>query len=391
MKKSVTLFALLIVATSLFAQKGKVTSALSYKESGDLKKAYEAIEIAIDPANEKSEKSIAWANTWKVRGEILREIYSKGLTDLVDEPLFKAFDSYKKAIELDEKSKYSKSLVIDLTFLQTDFSNHAVSSYQKEDYATALKCFESFMAISNLPIMNKTGGEAIDTAIIYNSGLAAFKAGNWDKAINYFHKSSALDYNGAASYNFAFEAYEAKGDTLGAVNLLKEGFEKYPDDETLIVQLINFYISSGKADDAVNYLDLAIAKNPTNVSYYTAKGGTLEKLGREDDAVGVYKEAIKLDSTQFTPYYNLGVIFYNRGVNVLNEATQLPANAAKEYDEKINVGKTHLKEALPYIEKAYSIDSTEVAIMESLRLIYYRLQMTKKYDEINKKIQSINK
>lgn len=391
MKKSVTLLALLIAASSLFAQKGKVTTALSFKESGDLKKAFEAIEIAIDTTNEKSAKSIVWPNTWKVRGEILQDIYRKGITDLVQEPLFKALFSYKKAIELDTKSKFSKSLQIDLTILQTDLSQQAIAAYQKDDFVNSLKCFEGFMEISNLSVMNETGSEVLDTAIIYNSGLAAFKAGNWDKALGYFKKSSTIDYNGAACYNFSYEALRAKGDTLDAINLIKEGFEKYPEDETLIVQLINYYINKSKADDAINYLDLAIAKNPENVSYYTAKGGTLEKLGREEDAIKVYKEAIKLDDTQFTPYYNLGVIYYNRGVNVLNAASQLPASATKEYDEKTNIGKENLKEALPFIEKAYSIDSTEVAIMESLRLIYYRLQMTDKYDDINKKIQSINK
>ena len=247
------------------------------------------------------------------------------------------------------------------------------------------------MEISNLPIMNEDGGEVVDTAIIFNSGLAAFKAENWDKSIKYFTKSAANDYNGAACYNYMYEAYEAKGDTAGAINLIKEGFEKYPEDEMLLVQLINFYISSGKSDDAINYLNLAIEHSPGNVSYYTAKGSTLEKLGREDEAVDVYKKAIALDSTQFTAYYNLGVIYFNRGVNILNEANQLPANAVKEYDEMNEKGKVHLKESLPYIEKAYSIDSSEMAILESLRLIYYRLKMNDKYDEMNSKIQNLKK
>ena len=37
--------------------KGKVSSALSYKESGKLDKAWEAIQEAINPANPKSENN----------------------------------------------------------------------------------------------------------------------------------------------------------------------------------------------------------------------------------------------------------------------------------------------------------------------------------------------
>lgn len=394
MKKIVTLLSFLIVATTIFAQRSKVTSALSYKESGDLKKAYESIQVAIDPQNEKSEKSINWSRTWEVRGQILQEIFRMaGDQDYVEKPLFLAFDSYKKAIELDEDSRYTKGIMVDLTFLQTDLSNFAIKSYEKENYDDALLCFEYYMEISNMKLINKTAEQVVDTAIIYNAGLAAFKAKNWDKSIKYFLNSAHNDYNGAVSYHFAFQSYQLAGDTLSSIKTLKEGFEHYPDNEALIVELINFYISKGKADDAINYLDVAISQNPENVSYYTAKGGTLEKLGREEEAINVYKDAIKMDTTQFTPYYNLGVIYYNRGVNVLNEASQLPATkeAEKQYDEMVAKGQNHLKEALPFIEKAYEIDDSEVAILESLRLIYYRLQMTDKYNVINKKIQNINK
>ncbi|MFA9391368.1 MAG: tetratricopeptide repeat protein [Prolixibacteraceae bacterium] len=391
MKKIVTLLSLLIVTTAVFSQKGKVTSALGYKESGDLVKAYENIQEALDSTNEKSTKSIGWPRAWQVQGEILQEIYRMGKTEIVSDPLFAALKSYLRAIELDEDGKFSKSMMVDLTFLQTDFSNYAIKTYEAEQFDIAMKCFENYMIVSNLPVMKTTDAEVVDTAIIYNAGLAAFKSQNWDKAIKYFKKSSLNGYNGPISSYYAFKSYQEKGDTLASIDYLKESFEKYPDNETLLVELINYYISTGKSDNAINYLNLAIEKQPDNVSYYTAKGSTLERLGREDEAVAVYKEAIAKDENQYTSYYNLGVIYYNRGVNVLNDAVQLPPNATKEYDAKIEEGNEYLKDALPYIEKAYSIDSSEIAIMESLRLIYYRLKMTEKYEEINTKVQNLKK
>lgn len=397
MKKIVTLLSFLIVATTMYAQKGKVTSAIGYKESGDLTKAYENIQEALDSTNEKAlKKTIPWPRTWEVKGEILQEMFRKNKTDIVEDPLFKAFDAYKKAIELDTDAKFSKSLMVDLTFLQTDFSNFAITTYEAQQFDKALKCFENYLEISNMEIMKKSEEEVIDTAIIYNAGLAAFKDSNWKTAIKYFKKSSKYGYNGAASCYYAFKAYEEIGDTVAAIDYLKESFEKYPDNETLLVELINYYISTGNSQDAINYLDVAIEKQPDNVSYYTAKGATLERLNREDEAVEVYKKAIEKDENQYTSYYNLGVIYYNRGVNLINEAGQLPPSATEEYDKKIAEGNEYLKDALPYIEKSYSLDSTEVAIMESLRLIYYRLQasdksMTPKFKAIDEKIKNLKK
>ena len=166
MKKIVTLLSLLIITTSIFAQKGKVTSALSYKESGNLEKAWETIQIALDPANEKAEKSLTWPRAWEVQGEILQEIFRMDKKDLVEKPLFKAYDSFMKAIELDTDNKFSKSIMVDLTFLQTDFSNYAIKAYEAEQFDVSLACFERFMDISNNPVMNQTGAEVIDTRII---------------------------------------------------------------------------------------------------------------------------------------------------------------------------------------------------------------------------------
>ncbi len=390
MKKLVTLLSLLIVVFSAFAQKGKVTTAISYKDAGEIQKAYEAITEALNPNNPQAEKSIPWPKSWEVKGQILQEVYRKGITDLVEEPLFEAFESYKKAIELDDKNKYAKSLIIDLTFLQTDLSNYAVSSYEKQRFDASLKCFETYMDISALPIMKQNApSQAIDTAIVYNAGLAAFKAKNWEKAISYFTQSADNHYNESACYHFKYQAYQANGDTLQSLTTLKEGFQKFPNDEVMLVEIINFYISKNKSDEAIKYIDMAIKEKPENSSLYTAKGAMLEKLGDPDGAIEMYKESIKVDSTQFTPYYNLSVIHYNRGVEVINSAGQIPPSQSDKYNAEMEKAKNHFRISLPYVEKAYSIDSSEVAIMESLRTIYYRLQMNDKYMEMNKKIQGL--
>jgi tetratricopeptide (TPR) repeat protein len=395
MKRIVLLLTLLIITVALFAQRGRVTSALSYKEAGELDKAYEAIMEALDPENERASRTLEMPQAWQAKGQILQDIYRKQAKDIVDEPLFKAHDALNKALEYDDRGRMSRQLQVDFTFLQTDLSNYAILAYENQKFDIALECFERFMEISNMDLMKSTPEEVVDTAIIYNAGLAAYRAEDWDKAIKYFKRSAEIEYNAPLSYRFAYEVYQTKGDTLSSLNILKEGFEKYPDDEVLIVELINFYINANNPNAAFEYLDKAIKQNPENVSYYTAKGNTLEKLGREDEAIEVYKKAIEIDPEFFTPYYNLAVIYFNRGVAKLNDASQLPPSATEEYDEMMAQGREQLNEALPYFEKSLEIEPNEIAVMESLRLIYYRLQsedpaMKENYDKINEKIQKVS-
>ena len=55
MKKTIILLAFVFAVSGAFAQKGKVTSAQNLKDTGKLDKAFEAIGLAVDPANEIQE------------------------------------------------------------------------------------------------------------------------------------------------------------------------------------------------------------------------------------------------------------------------------------------------------------------------------------------------
>jgi predicted Zn-dependent protease len=43
---------------------------------------------------------------------------------------------------------------------------------------------------------------------------------------------------------------------------LQEGFEKYPEDNTVLTSMIQIYLDMNKTQDAMKYLDLAIEREP---------------------------------------------------------------------------------------------------------------------------------
>lgn len=388
MRKFVLLLTILLATTIVFAQKSKVTSAISYKDANDLTKAKTLIEETIDSTNEKSASTITWPRTWEARGEIYEAIHKAG-KDLENKPLFTAYDSYKKAVELDEKGRFAKSLTVKFTLMQQTLTNYAITSFESNKFDVSLSCFEKILEINELPIMRKGTDAFLDTAIVYNAGLTAFKAENWPKAIEYFELSAKNNYNAQSSYNFMYQAYQSNGDTLTAITKLKEGFEKFPTDETLMYELIKFYMRTGKAEDALLYIEKAIEDAPENGSLWSAKGSMLEKIGNEDEAVKMYLKSAEVDPKALTPWYNLSIIYYNRSVKLYNESVDIPTSEKKRYEETLAKAEEQLKIGLPYVEKAYELNPNEIAILESLRMFYYRLRINDKYEEVNQKLQSL--
>ncbi len=395
MKRTVLLFITVVfVSFSAVAQKGKVASAQSFRDGGKLKEALEAINLATDPDNPKAEKSIPWAKTWEVKGNIHQAIYNSGdesVKKMVSNPLQVALESYKKAIKLDENNKFEKSLKIKLTLLINDFSNQAISQYNEEKYADALKSFESVLEIQSLPVMiEKDQEQAVDTPIIFNAALTAYNAEKFDKAIEYYTQTAEYGYNAARSYLYLSRCYENKNDTITREKMLQKGFMAYPEDEALLFELINFYLLTvNDANKAMEYLDMAISKDDNNASIYFAKGTLLEKLERADEAIKVYLKAVEINPDYFDAYYNLGAIYYNKGVQQVDVTNAVPADEPEKYEEEKAKIDIEFKKAIPYLEKAIELKPDDKTVIETLKTLYYRLQMLDKFNEMKAKLDSM--
>ncbi len=390
MRKKILLF---IVFISIFsfthAQKGKVTSAQNFKDTGKLDKAIEAISEAIDPANPKSAKSIDWPKTWEVRGEIYQAI---GATEdanfkaLSEDPLTEALNSYQKALELDTGDKFAKSVKIKLTLLTNDITNQAVNYFNEDDYAGALKSFEQILKIQDIDIVKQDNPGAVDTVILFNAGLAAYNAKEYSTAVKYYSEAAKHGYNGARTFSLISDSYIQMQDTIGALKTVQEGFEKYPTDNGVLTSMIDLYMKMGKDEEALKYLDMAIEQDPTNVTYYFAKGALYEKFGQEQNAIAAYEKASEVDPEFFNAYYNLGALYYNKGVKQWEVAVAVPPSDNAKYEEESKKADVEFKKALPYMEKCQELNPNDQNTLESLKNLYYRMKDMDKYNAILEKL-----
>jgi len=380
------LFVIIVITSCKTAQ---VTSALSMKDSGDLKKAVTTINEAVDPSSEKAEKTINWPKTWEVRGEIYQAIFQSKdpeVKKLSDNPLQEAYDSYKKALELDTKGKLDNSIKIKLTLLTNDLANQAVDAFNNNKYEEAEQSFEEILKINNLDVMKAENPNAVDTAYIFNAGLAAYRAQDYDKAIKYFKEAAQYDYNGARTYSLIADTYQQQKDTLDALETLKEGFKKYPEDNIILTNMIQIYLNLKKTEDAMRYLKMAIEQDPNNASYYFAQGRLYEEQNNEEQAIEAYKKAIDADNSYFDAYYNLGALYYNKGVEQIDVANSVPAGNNEKYMEEIKKADKWWEKALPYMEKCHELKPDDRMTLESLKNLYYRTKQMDKYNAILKQL-----
>ncbi len=393
MRTILLLIIFLISITNLFAQKGKVTSALGNKEAGKLDKALATIEEAIDATNPKTESSINWPRTWEVRGEIYQAVFQskdENYKKLHTDPLAEAFKSYLKAIELDTKNKFSSSVRIKLQLLIHDLTSQAEIAFNTQNYDGALASFEQILAIEDTPVYKAESPNLVDTVIIYNAALSAYSAKKFDKAIGYYKIAAKYKYNGAQTYERLSESYLSKKDTTGALEIMQQGLKDYPGNSAILVQLINIYEKGNRLEDAMKYLNLAISNEPNNESFYLFRGILFDRMKNPEEAIKSYLKAIELNPGNFDAFFNLGIVYYNLGVIQIDAANAVPSNQPEKYEAEKVKADLEFKKALPYLEKAYELKAEDRSLLEGLKNVYYRLQMLDKYQAMIESMKKMN-
>lgn len=363
----------LLFSTGLMAQNSKVVSAYNAKKDGDFGKAVEMINEAAEHP-----KTMDEAKTWLYRGQIYQQIAASEEDFGVDRTtaVAEAMESFKKALKLDEKERWSDQTKLGLSQMRAIAVNNGIAAYNAKNYEDAQKLF-----LIGEEAAAKQG--FVDTLAIYNGGLAAEQAGNYEAAIEQYQKAAEVDYMGAKIYLYMANLYNKQDKPEKYIEVIKEGRKAYPEDADLIVYELNYYLKNNKYEEAENNLKLAIEKEPDNKQLHFSLGVVYDNLKEYEKAISSYKKAIELDPDYFDPTFNLGALYFNKGVEMRNEANDIEDNA--KYNAALEEAKKEFKKALPYLEKAHKMDPDDISAIASLTQLYAQLGMNDKYTEMKAK------
>ena len=385
MKKFFLLIAAVSISFGAMAQKGKVTSALSYIDQGILDKAKEALDQALT-----NEATANWFNTYFAKGRLCQATFDSKdpkIKAYYADPLTEAYTAYLKAMELDPKGNIKKKIITGSIFnnLAVSLYNQGSAKFEAKDYTGALSSFQTQIKITESDIY--VG--AIDTGMYYNAGLASVNSAKYDEAIKYFEKCAEMKYMGITPYFQMSEAYLSLGDTAKAETVLTGLSSKFPNDKNVTLQLIDLYIKSSKNEEAQKYIKVAKEADPNNYSLFFAAGIIFLNENKYDEAIPELTKSVELKGDVYDTQYGLGAAYINKAADMFKKANEIMD--VKKYSEAIDEANAVYAKALPYMEKAYELKPDDVYTMRSLQELYYRLKLTDKYAVIKAKLDAIDK
>lgn len=285
-----------------------------------------------------------------------------------EDALERAVKAYQKAYELDEKHAKDKDVAAAFDYISQKYVSEAFNKYTFGDVATASRLFEKAADVEALAPLSK-----IDTSVIYNAGFTAMAAKDNERALKFFKRCYDLGYYYEGGEVFA---RLAEVDTLNTKKYLEEGFSKFPQSQSILIGLINYYLKNNEDPETLfGLLDKAKANEPNNASLFYVEGNIRAQLGQIDKAVVAYEECAKINPEYEYGFIGEGTMFYNRAIELQTKAQEEIDDAkymalVKEFEES-------LKSCIAPFEKAFEITkdaNIKAGIASYLKNAFYRFR-----------------
>ena len=417
MRKQVLILSALFISMTVFGQKAELKTAEKAIKSNDFNAAMTAINQAeglIANADQKTK-----AKFYYLKGKAL---YQNGSPNA---DILKVGDAFNKLITFEKESKkqkYSSEFGDLLSKLISNVAEKASSDYsvaqqtkESADYIAAAKKFHQVYSLSPK-----------DTAFLDNAALVYYFGKDYNASINLYEQLLDLKYTGISKVFIATNKSDGKDVTysdekamnlqvkLGlaenareevkesrrefifknlaqnysaldnndkALEVIAAGRSEFSKSYSLLIDEANIYYKLGDNEKFKLRLEEAIEMNPTEPTLYYNVGVMNMDQKNIDEAIKFFNKAIELKPDYSDAYNNIGAAIIEKANPVIEEMNKSLSDFNK-YD-KLQAKQFEIyKEAIPFYEKAYNLDSKNLSIIQTLMGLYENLDMGDKLNEI---------
>ena len=400
MKKiSLTILILIVSLSTVFGQKKNIVNAALSLKTSQKSKGDDVVNNLMDAKKyiDKAYNNESTSNDpkmWNYRSKIYLEIAIKH-SELDDNAIFKATDAYINCMNKDKKGrvvvrKWTPEEEVMEGLINCGFKlfNTAIDKYNTGEYEIALKHYNKIFNI--IPFDNQdrlSKGNIKKETILYNSFFAAKKLNDNIRCKKILEDLIDIDFSESAIFIHISDIYIDENNNEKALEYLELGRNKFPGDQGIINSEINLYIKLGRTTELIAKLAEAIEISPENHLLYFNRGTIYDQQGDFSKAESDYLQSLNIKPESFGSNYNLGALYFNKGVELKNKAND--SDNDKVY-KKLNAKATAMFDvSLPYLEKAFNLEPKDENTLLSLKQLYYLKGDYKKSEEMKKNIAEI--
>ena len=406
MKKVLFTVALLAGAFTASAQLSVVKEAKAMKK--DPAAAAKVLEAALSNPETANDP-----NTWQLAGDLQKAIYDEENMKLylpggqADMPrmygaMLKMFDYYLKCDEVEQagvangtvkKAKLRKKNAEVLLSVRGNLANGGVEAFNVNNYEEAQKYFGMFVDVVENPMFADKAAELkADTLNALYANYATMAAGLRDpkdvaSVIKYGNIGKESNSEGWRALMFMAEVYgdKEKGDSIKWLETIKEGAQRFPDQDFFVGNIMDYYLQRGMVDEGLAQIDQLLAANEKPYFWYVKGVLLYEKKDYAAANDALDKVIAAGGELAAEAYAKKGDIYFFPAQKIVEENSSLNID-----DPKYNANEAKIKEAYeqakPFYEKAKELEPDNQQIWGQMLLRIYWTLNKAEYEALEKEL-----
>ena len=406
MKKVLFTVALLAGAFTASAQLSVVKDAKAMKK--DPAAAAKVLEAALTNPETANDP-----NTWQLAGDLQKAIYDEENMKLylpggqADMPrmygaMLKMFDYYLKCDEVEQagvangtvkKAKLRKKNAEVLLSVRGNLANGGVEAFNVNNYEEAQKFFGLFVDVVENPMFADKAAELkADTLNALYANYATMAAGLRDpkdvaSVIKYGNIGKESNSEGWRALMFMAEVYgdKEKGDSIKWLETIKEGAQRFPDQDFFVGNIMDYYLQRGMVDEGLAQIDQLLAANEKPYFWYVKGVLLYEKKDYAAANDALDKVIAAGGELAAEAYAKKGDIYFFPAQKIVEENSSLNID-----DPKYNANEAKIKEAYeqakPFYEKAKELEPDNQQIWGQMLLRIYWTLNKAEYEALEKEL-----
>lgn len=407
MKKVLLTLALAVLGQFAIAQNIEVQNAFNYQKSAqqlideadglkvnkpekaakrmaDAKMQLGKAKTSIDKAS-TNDQTMNQAKTWHYYAVIYYKIGAyPEFADLDHDAFEKSLLAFEKIKSIDEEyyKRNNREFQTYAGNIGARYYDLGANSYNESDFEDAYINFKkAYDAAATV------GGK--DNSALLNAAISAMKIERYNESIEMLQQMLANGVEEPSVYQNLAISYRGAGDNDKMIEIIMVAREKFPDDENIMNEMINSYLTVHREDEIIDQILEMAEKNTDKPVYYfilgTIYGNKESKLYNMDTALGYYDKAIQVDPDYVNAYINAGNVLIDKAQEMYFESESLDPSSYRNMDAYFKASDDIKAEAqkydaraLPYIERTNELMPHEPAVIQVLKGIYVRLNMNDK-------------
>ena len=358
------------------------------------KGSFAAMELMTNPMTAQTNFPIAKDNLKKVIE--MEKNGKKKYTQVIEDEIFSRMKAGGTTIaaELNKQKQHKAAAQYYLAAYELDpkdpsnLYNAAAMAVNGQDYDNALKHYEELNKIGF------TGEGTVYTARNKQTGMVETFPNQKTRDLSVTagqhvdpRQEQLPSLKGEIVKNIAL-IYIQRGEIEKAKQAMNDAKKANPDDVGLIISEADLYLKTNDMETYKRLINEALQKNPKNADLFFNLGVVTSSTNPEE-AAKHYQKALEIDPNYVNAMINLGILTIADEQKIVDEMNSLGSSAKdnQRYDVLKKKRDDMFNKALPYFEKAHSIQPDNQDVIGMLASIYQAMDRTADYNKMKAKMK----